>query len=108
MASTAASSALTVPSSAPTGLPSVPLIDFGSPWKERYSSHGTSAISSGAAIAAKYRYPADTPPVPLTGVASGVACAAADPPASVTTEAGVAGGAALAGDFPPALGSGCA
>ena len=49
------SSALTVPSSAFTGLPSPSTIDFGSAKYERYSSHGTSAISSGAGIGAQER-----------------------------------------------------
>ncbi len=48
-ASIAESSALTVPSSAFTGLPSPSTIAFGRAKYARYSSHGTSAISSGAA-----------------------------------------------------------
>ncbi len=45
------SSALTVPSSAFTGAPSGSVMLFGRAKYERYSSHGTSAINSGAGIA---------------------------------------------------------
>src|SRR6202034_2712386 len=47
-------SALTVPSSALTGCPRSSTIDLGSAKNERYKSHGTSAMSSGAGIAAPY------------------------------------------------------
>ncbi len=53
-ASIADSSALTVPSSAFTGRPSPSVIDFGSAKYARYSSHGTSAISSGALTGRAY------------------------------------------------------
>ena len=46
--------ALTVPSRAFTGRPSASTIDFGSAKNERYKSHGTSAISSGAATGPAY------------------------------------------------------
>src|ERR1700685_2326731 len=46
--------ALTVPKRALTGCPSAPTIDFGSAKYERYSSHGTAAISSGAGTSSAY------------------------------------------------------
>src|SRR5580692_6130754 len=46
--------ALTVPSSAFTGWPSAPTIDLGSAKNDRYSSHGTSAISSEAGTGPAY------------------------------------------------------
>src|ERR1039458_6110834 len=47
-------SVFTVPSSAFTGRSSESTIDFGSPKNERYRSHGTSAIKSGAATGPGY------------------------------------------------------
>src|SRR5271170_1644255 len=49
-----ASTALTVPSRAFTGRPRASTIDFGSAKNERYKSHGTSAIKSGAATGPGY------------------------------------------------------
>ncbi len=49
-ASSTAKRAFTVPSRAFTGSPSEPTIDLGNEKKARYSSHGTSAIKSGAGI----------------------------------------------------------
>src|SRR6476660_2189444 len=53
-ASITARIALTVPSRALTGLPSAPLIDLGRAKNERYSSQGTSAISSGPGTGGGY------------------------------------------------------
>src|SRR5207302_5985023 len=48
---------LTVPSSAFTGCPSPSVIEAGSAKNERYRSHGTSAIRSGAGISAQRKPP---------------------------------------------------
>src|ERR1017187_6093875 len=81
-------SALTVPSRAFTGRPSASTIDLGSAKKERYSSHGTSAISSGAGIYLRVgadirplNYPAAAPPA---SVGSELPAACAPPPGPTT------------------------
>ena len=55
---------MTVPSSAFTGRPSPSTIESGSEKNARYSSHGTSAISRGAGIAAAERTASRTQSVP--------------------------------------------
>ena len=71
--STSASSALTVPSSALTGRPSPSVIDFGSAKKERYSSQGVSAISSGPGTRPSLRRRAGRKVMPAAGRAPGPA-----------------------------------
>src|ERR1700728_3921706 len=92
-ASSTARIAFTVPSRAFTDCPSAPTIDLGREKKARYSSHGTSAIRSGAggicpvSVKPATGYPATAPPAAVDSGAPAGPCA--PPPGPEGTEVGV-------------------